>query len=351
MSRSRVVLSTATLLALTSVVAAACGSTDRSAAAPAASPSGSSAQASSQALIKEGAAVSAANDPAATSVVTAPVPPRVRWKSAPHEVVLSLRPGQGSGPVTEFHAVLATAVGKPPADNARYTTCSPPGGTAEVNCSVGSRPGQQEVWVRSVVGTDTSPWLVVAVKADGGQCTVLDSMRGFCVIGDTGPGGGYVFYDAGSRQSWGRYLEAAPAGWSGSAEDPKKQWCSKDSNAFFSDRPKDPSIGAGATNTEVIIQECGIDTAAGAAASYRTMKGDWYLPSAKEAEAMMSVRTQIGITQPTNYWTSTQHTKVTSGFFSGASNVYFDNEFAEVSDSGALAQKDWLEFVRPIRAF
>jgi len=42
---------------------------------------------------------------------------------------------------------------------------------------------------------------------------VCDGAAIACTIGDTGPGGGVVFYDAGSRQAWGRYLEAAPAGW------------------------------------------------------------------------------------------------------------------------------------------
>ena len=31
-----------------------------------------------------------------------------------------------------------------------------------------------------------------------------------CKVGDVGPGGGIVFYDAGSMQWWGRFLEAKP---------------------------------------------------------------------------------------------------------------------------------------------
>ncbi|MCX6532985.1 MAG: hypothetical protein NTW34_02145, partial [Actinobacteria bacterium] len=51
---------------------------------------------------------------------------------------------------------------------------------------------------------------------------------GVCAVGDTGPGGGIVFYDAGSVQSWGRYLEAACAGWQnncdGTTADPQAEW-------------------------------------------------------------------------------------------------------------------------------
>ena len=38
-----------------------------------------------------------------------------------------------------------------------------------------------------------------------------------CVVGGLGPKGGIIFYDAGSQQWWGRYLEAQP----GSVERPE----------------------------------------------------------------------------------------------------------------------------------
>jgi len=36
-----------------------------------------------------------------------------------------------------------------------------------------------------------------------------------CEVGAMGPGGGRVFYDAGSKQWWGRFLEVAPQEWNG----------------------------------------------------------------------------------------------------------------------------------------
>lgn len=43
------------------------------------------------------------------------------------------------------------------------------------------------------------------------QCDGVDTP---CSVGQLGPGGGIVFFDAGAEQPWGRYLEAAPLGWS-----------------------------------------------------------------------------------------------------------------------------------------
>ena len=77
---------------------------------------------------------------------------------------------------------------------------------------------------------------------------------GGCAIGDTGPGGGIVFYDAGSVQPWGRYLEAAPAGWSGSPLDPRPAWCSNTTTLIPG--AMGTAIGTGAANTATMLAAC-----------------------------------------------------------------------------------------------
>ncbi|MBU6280389.1 MAG: hypothetical protein KGN78_14205 [Actinomycetales bacterium] len=143
------------------------------------------------------------------------------------------------------------------------------------------------------------------------------SYRGPCRLGVRGPGGGIVFYDAGSEKAWGRYLEAAPAGWAGSSSDPQVPWCSTSSaNTYLSTQF---GIGVGMANT-VLIKDpsrCGDSSAAGLAALYRGGgKNDWFLPSESELYEMYAKRAIVGglsVGMPSSiydrgnfYWASTE---------------------------------------------
>jgi hypothetical protein len=110
-----------------------------------------------------------------------------------------------------------------------------------------------------------------------------------CKIGDTGPGGGIVFYAAGTRQAWGQYLEAAKV-------DLNKQWCKPSQGGYWRMLQTRMVIGAGRSNTEIIIQSCGPDSAAGVAAAYRGGgKDDWFLPSRDELDALYQQRGVVGV--------------------------------------------------------
>ncbi len=114
-----------------------------------------------------------------------------------------------------------------------------------------------------------------AVVDERGKICLVESS---CKVGNIGPGGGVVFYDAGNQQSWGRYLEVAPSGWSGSALDPLLTWC----NLSYSFSTRSEAIGSGEANTDLIIAGC----SSGAAVAARQYKGggksDWSLPSMEE---------------------------------------------------------------------
>lgn len=86
------------------------------------------------------------------------------------------------------------------------------------------------------------------------RAAVICEAGGPCKVGDTGPGGGIVFYDAGSVQPWGRYLEAAPTGWSGKAADPTVPWCSNTTSLVPGALGTD--IGTGAANTDNMLAVC-----------------------------------------------------------------------------------------------
>lgn len=116
---------------------------------------------------------------------------------------------------------------------------------------------------------------------------------GVCNIGDAGPGGGTVFYDAGSQQSWGRYLEFAPKGWSGVGADPKSKWCNLE-YSYLTGSVVDAAlratlgdeIGRGQANTNLMLANCTSGAAVTARAYKGGGKGDWFLPSRGDLNEM-----------------------------------------------------------------
>ncbi|MFM7148096.1 MAG: hypothetical protein ACKOW5_17435, partial [Actinomycetales bacterium] len=112
---------------------------------------------------------------------------------------------------------------------------------------------------------------------------------------------------AGSSQSWGQYLEAAPAGWSGQAQDPKVKWCATDQPGYKTVLQTSTAIGSGRANTAVIIGVCGNQSAAGAAAAY-TGGGlsDWFLPSKDELAQLYNQRGVVGGLAHGYSWSSSQ---------------------------------------------
>ena len=166
---------------------------------------------------------------------------------------------------------------------------------------------------------------------------------GACKVGDTGPGGGVVFFDAGTQQSWGRYLEVAPSSWSGAASDPVATWCPERKAGFTATVRTGTDIGSGAANTKAIIKACGSTSAAGVAAAYRGGgKTDWYLPSKDEVNTLFRKRAAVGGIPAKSLWSSSQSSHV-------ATYAWGQLLVSEGRYIGSYKGYDGM--VRPIRAF
>ena len=132
-----------------------------------------------------------------------------------------------------------------------------------------------------------------------------------CLVGSKGPGGGTVFYDAGKRLSWGRYLEYAPSGWFGSqinaispngtisgkesqySQDPKTTHYCEGQRAFFpllDVKETSPEIGLGSRNTEYLVSNCISGPAVLAGMYSNNGKEDWFLPSLDELNEVCKFR-------------------------------------------------------------
>lgn len=214
---------------------------------------------------------------------------------------------------------------------------------------------------------------------------------GACLLGDTGPGGGIVFYVDNAGFSCGpdftttgsptgglcRYLEVAPIDWHPTAGTLASQltWAVTtniredvvDLTNEYSDTPI-LGIGLGYKNSVAIVNQGNdLTTAAGAARNYtNNAKADWYLPTKDELNLLcqwnhgvpqsITTKCYAGTLNSPNYgannsgfdrlgvyWTSSELTE------SSAWTLTFSDFFMDVLQP--IIRKDDVGKVRPVRAF
>lgn len=182
-------------------------------------------------------------------------------------------------------------------------------------------------------------------------------------VGQTGPGGGKIFYQAATpftcgptRSTTCTYLEAAPNGWQGAGAtddrnpDTNRTWSPSGQRANVI--ASQEGIGWGYKHSVTIAALAGSNTtnnAASLARSYSVTIGattynDWFLASKDELNEMYLKKVMIGLSDAT-YFSSTDNTNIDAGTRAAYSqNMQFG---AVIPD----AFKYYSDFVRPIRAF
>ena len=173
---------------------------------------------------------------------------------------------------------------------------------------------------------------------------------GLCAVGDTGPGGGIVFYvHANGTFACGEtlnqnctYLEAAPFG-----DEVQRTWATGGNQSAAVSGADGTAIGTGEQNTADIVAQSG-NVAATSAAVYCSElvsggQSDWFLPSKDELNLMYtnlhSASTPLGGFSTLNYWSSSEivdNAARLQGFFNGTTGNYY---------------KSVMYAVRPVRAF
>ena len=159
-----------------------------------------------------------------------------------------------------------------------------------------------------ITGTPTetrtaTTYTIIGASASGETATATYRLRVTGDIGDTGPGGGIIYYyrSAGfncgpTRASTCRYLEAAPARWLGTS-DTSTRWAQQQPVDYSSttvpgNRATATEIGWGYRNTRAIVAQGNNATSASAVADSHTVTvsgvvyDDWFLPSKDELNQM-----------------------------------------------------------------
>ena len=194
-----------------------------------------------------------------------------------------------------------------------------------------------EGWYKDVGLTDDWDFGSDTVTANITLYAKWGAYDGSLNIGDTGPGGGKIFYRPGTSFTMTGigtcyYLEVAPAD--------QGEFVWSETNA---DIDTGTTIGTGKNNTNLICSaHPGDDNAANACADYRGPNNfsDWFLPSKDELNELYIQKGVVGGFTTNNYWASSQN----------ASNLAWIQYFGNGTQSSGYTKGSQYP-VRAIRAF
>jgi hypothetical protein len=198
--------------------------------------------------------------------------------------------------------------------------------------------------------------LTSGVNCIGTKCTYK--------IGDTGPGGGIIFFvDYHGQYDGLDYLEVAPRGWGngiattagettgGETLDPNLKWCSNITNLLGPGTWSSSAIGAGVSNTSTADSIC-TTGAIQAAADYsvsnsRGTFSEWYLPSIGELMVLYLNLRPLGLGDFVVSTSTVTYASSTEVFDTGTS--YWTHDWT--SGNQNTRSKATVYYVRPIRSF
>jgi hypothetical protein len=201
--------------------------------------------------------------------------------------------------------------------------------------------------IRATAAT-TSNYLTGYIDATFTVTAATCENGGACIVGNTGPGGGKVFYVHASGTfacgatlaSTCKYLEAAPTSGTAAWTDAVYIWSGNFIDSIGANA-RGVAIGTGYKNTEAMKTQSSVASRAGTITrEYRgpNSLSDWYLPSKDELAQLYIQRTTVGSVSTFTYWSSSE---------------VVDNYAWLQYDSGAQGYyyKDFRFYVRPVRAF
>jgi hypothetical protein len=205
--------------------------------------------------------------------------------------------------------------------------------------------------VRATAAT-TSNYLTGHIDATFTITTATCAMGGACIVGNTGPGGGIVFYVQASGtfacgstlSSTCKYLEAAPTSGTSAWTDASYAW-SGNTTGEIGLNARGTAVGSGYKNTAAMVAQSSTANRAGTIArAYRGPNNlsDWYLPSKDELNQLYINRATVGGIATNYYWSSSELYSL---------ETWYQDFGLTTSGRQTNQAKYQTYYVRPVRAF